>query len=80
MMSPLETVPENCAINISDYSDESKDNCFVETKCKLGTTPTTVIMTKPLEKRFADILLSSLLPPFQSRRMATMRRKQRMKR
>ena len=32
MMSPLETVPENSAINISDYPDERKD--------QLGTTPT----------------------------------------
>ena len=32
VMSPLETVPENSAINTSDYPDASKD--------PLGTVPT----------------------------------------
>ena len=39
VMTPLETVPENSAINTSDYSDGIKDNCDLQPESKLGTTP-----------------------------------------
>ena len=50
VMTPLETVPENSAINISDYSDGIKDDCDLHPESKLGITPSTptVIFPKPL--------------------------------
>lgn len=50
VMTPLETVPENSAMNISDYSDGIKDKCDLHSESKLGTTPSknTVIFPKPL--------------------------------
>ena len=52
VMSPLETVPGNCAMNISDYSDGIKDNYDLQPESKLGTAPTKpkVIFFKPTIK------------------------------